>query len=272
MGEMSLPAPATAAPSITARLPLYLYGRRATRVQRDGPALLVRRATLSDARYPLARLSRIISRQSVEWSASALSACMEARIPIVFLDGRHQPVGYLFPPIHAPSRLDAVLKEFLDFPDWPDRYADWLRAERMRILRDWRARRNGEGRPVNETQYRELVQCHVYQSDPAPPESAGAWIHAGALTAWALRCLQDAGLAPTYWGHDGEPLHLASDLARLLDLALTLELHGLGESVHGGEDALLRVLHAFGQHIREQCLRILGRLHRNIRERLELWR
>jgi hypothetical protein len=59
------------------RLPLYLYGRNATQVSADRPALLVRMAHQATMRYPYTRLARIISGPTVEWQARALAACRQ---------------------------------------------------------------------------------------------------------------------------------------------------------------------------------------------------
>ena len=75
-----------------------------------------------------------------------------------------------------------------------------------------------------------------------------------------------------YWGGHGEPLELAADLARLLGLALHLEMHGMGASLQGDNAALLRVLHSFGVRLSEHLSHLLGSLHRRFKTQLETWR
>lgn len=264
-------APATASEPAR-RLPLYLYGRNKTRVGVDGPALLVQRANKSPARYPLARLSRVISGASVEWTAAALALCLEHELPIVFLDRAGEPAGYLHPVQAKPSRLDALIRELLARPDGMTQYAQWLRAERMRVLRLWRQVQEAAGGSVASEDYRELARRHVYAGEPALLGLAGERLYQSAVHAYALEQVQRAGLRVIYWAHDGLPLLLAADLAGLLALALMLELRGLGGAVQGDDAALLRVLHSYGRSLAERCERIFASLHRRLSELLDEWR
>lgn len=251
------------------RLPLYLYGRVATQVAIDGPALKVLRHDKADNRYPLSRLSRIISGISVQWQAQALAACLENRIPIVFLDRAGQPTGYLHSVQHNPSPLDALIDELLDRPDGLAQYALWLRSERMRTLWAWRQASLAAGREIDPQQYRELMRLHVYLGQT--PQTTGAHIYDSAIYAYALRQVHDAGARQVYWGLGGAPLELANDLANLLQLALALELQGLGAGMRGEDAALLEVLHTYGPMFAERCQTALARLHRRLRELLEEW-
>jgi len=256
----------------TPRLPLYLYGKSPTRVGADGPALLVRSADKAPLRYPFARLARVIAGPRVEWQASALAACRREGLPIVFLDAVGAPTGYLLPVQGKPSRLDAVIEEILDRADWPLHYGNWLRARRMKLLLDWRRARRAAGRDIEEQDLLELIRRHVYRPEAerfAFPQQA---VQAGALTAYALQTLHRAGLKPRYWGIDGKPLEVADDLARLLGLAMHLEMHGLGAMLHGNDAALLHVLHSFGARIEGLLAQTLGSLHRRLRTLLEEWR
>jgi len=264
--------PAAAAGEPGRRLPLYLYGRAATQVGVDGPALLVRRADKAPARYPFSRLARVVSGAGVEWTARALAACIEHDLPIVFLDRAGQPAGYLHAAQTKPSRLDDLLTELLDRPDGLDRYALWLRHERMHVLRAWRAERTAVGADVGEDEYRELVRRHVYREETGPLGLAGEHLYLGAVSAYAIDQIQRAGIRPLYWGLHGQPLRLADDLADLLALDLSLRLRGLGEAARGDDAALLTVLHAYGQGLTERCRCTLGRLHRHLSETLDEWR
>lgn len=266
------PATSAATGEPARRLPLYLYGRVATQVGADGPALLVRRAGKAPARYPLNRLSRIISGARVEWSARALSACLDNDLPIVFLDHAGQPAGYLHAAQTKPSRLDDLLMELLDRPDGLGRYTLWLRHERKRVLHAWRSGRAAAGADIGEDEYRELVRRHVYRDEDGPLGLAGEHLYRGALSAYAIDQIQRAGARPIYWGQHGQPLRLADDLAELLALDLSLQLRGLGRAAQGDDAALLTLLHAFGESLAECCRRTLGRLHRHIKETLDEWR
>jgi len=260
----------SAAPS--QRLPLYLYGQSPTQVSANGPALLVRIPQKAPLRYPLSRLARVIAGPRVEWQASALAACQHEGLPIVFLDGAGEPTGYLQPVQGKPSRLDSVIEEMLDRADWPMHYSHWLRAERMERVQDWHRERLAAGKEVIEDDFRELIRQHVYRPESENLALPQASPQAGALTAYTLQTLHQAGVKPRYWGQHGDPLELAADLSHLLGLALHLEMHGLGAGLHGDNAALLRVLHSFGPRINQLLSHLLGSLHRRLKSLLEEWR
>ncbi len=266
------PRPAVQAEAVTARrLPLYLYGRNPTQVDLDGPALRVRRKDKADNRYPLARVSRILSGMAVEWHSRALKACLEAQIPIIFLDKTGEPQGHLQPALRKPSRLDTLLEELLDRPDGHAQYALWLRAERMRTLLVWHRTSIAQGREPDPQAYRELARRYVYQGEDPSLGLAGNHIYNSALYALALQHIHRAGTRAIHWGQDGVPLHLANDLSALLRLALALELQGLGQAAQVQDAALLTVLHAFGPTLNQRSQEILGRLVRRLTQLLEEW-
>ncbi|MDP2834114.1 MAG: CRISPR-associated endonuclease Cas1 [Pseudomonadota bacterium] len=265
-------AVATKVGAASPRLPLYLYGQSPTQVSANGPALLVRITQKAPLRYPFARLARVIAGPRVEWQASALSACQHEGLPIVFLDGAGEPTGYLQPVQGKPSRLDSVIEEMLDRADWPMHYSHWLRAERMDRVQGWHRARLAAGREVDEDDFRELIRQHVYRPESESFLFTQSSPQAGALTAYSLQALHQAGLKTRYWGSHGDPLELAGDLTRLLSLALHLEMHGLGAGLHGDNAALLRVLHSFGPHIDQLLPHLLGSLHRRLKSLLEEWR
>lgn len=261
-----------AATAASRRLPLYLYGRKPTQVEEDGPALLVRVADQAPARYPFTRIARVIAGARVEWRAAALAACQRESLPIVFLDAAGEPTGYLQPALEKPSRLDAVIEEMLDRADWAMHYQHWLRSRRMRLLGEWLDARQAEGREIAQQRIRELIRQHVYQADRERFDFAPGSPQAAALTALTLQTLQHAGAKARYWGAHGGLLDLAGDLAHLLGLALHLEMHGLGSGAHGEDAALLRVLHSFGPRLAKLVPSLLGNLHRRFKSQLEEWR
>ena len=264
------PAPATVSEPAR-RLPLYLYGRSKTQVAVDGPALLVRRAGKSPARYPLVRVARVISGAGVEWTAAALAKCLENELPIVFLDHAGEPAGYLHPVQIKPSRLDALIRELLARPDGLAQYTQWLRAERMRTLEAWRQAKETAGGTVATEDYRDLTRRHVYAGESALFGLSGGRLYQSAVHAYALEKVQRAGLCAVYWAQHGQPLPLAADLAGLLALALMLELRGLGSAVQGDDAALLSVLHTYGRSLAQHCQRVFASLHRRLSELLDEW-
>ena len=264
------PAPTTEAEPVR-RLPLYLYGRSKTTVGVDGPALLVRRAGKAPARYPLARVSRVISGAGVEWTAAALATCLAHELPIVFLDGAGEPAGYLHPVQAKRSVLDALIRELLDRPDGMEKYSVWLRNERMRTLYAWCRARQAAGEAIVQQDYRELARRYVYAGEHALCGLAGGRLYESAAHAYALEQIQRAGLCVVYWAQHGQPLRLAADLADILSFALMLELRGLASAVQGDDAALLRVLHTYGRSLGERCEQVFAHLHRFLSELLDEW-
>lgn len=250
-------------------LPLYLTGGSTRRVERDGPALLVRRLGAASSRYPLARISRIISAAHVQWDPPALAACLEQGLPVVFLDGRGEVAGYLHPVHVRPSSADRLVYELLDRPDGLDRYTTWLRGERGRVMNAWRKR---PGSALDETDYRELVRRYVYLGEDPLAAIPGAGLLRGALLAQVTGRLRQAGLQPRYWGLRGQPLNLALDVTSLLALELGLTTGGLAGRMRGDDSALLTLWHVAARGSDLRIADLTGRLHRFLEEVLGEWR
>jgi CRISPR associated protein, Cas1 family len=263
---------ASEAQAIAAR-PLYLMSPGGCVVDIDGPALKVRRKQRPDVRYPLSRISRIVSAASVEWKAKALVACLGMRIPVVLLNTTGALVGYVQPVSCVRSSLDAILSEFLDRADWRGHHGNWLRAERMRAVRYWAWSRKVSENPVDEPSFREAVRRFVYTPEGSSEGSvASAGIYRAALMALACEKLSQAGACSTYVGINGTELHLARDLCDLLEIALALELSGMGSHARMSVREHVLVVEAFTDQLEHRCSQILGRLHRHARELLREWR
>ncbi len=65
--------------------PLYIDGASGCRVVLDEPALRVSVADKADQLFPMSRVSRVVCKGLVEWSVSALLACADAGISVLFL-------------------------------------------------------------------------------------------------------------------------------------------------------------------------------------------
>ncbi|MFQ5660359.1 MAG: CRISPR-associated endonuclease Cas1 [Gammaproteobacteria bacterium] len=109
---------------------LYLDGHRRLRVLLDGPALRIRRDDSADHLFPLRHLVQVVTCGPVEWSISALLACAEASVPVIFFRAngclRARVLGE-----QACDRLldlDLALSALLDQPSGPDRYNEWIQA------------------------------------------------------------------------------------------------------------------------------------------------
>lgn len=264
-------APGAHAVQAEARRPLFIGRGVRARVDLDGPALLVRAARRCERRYPLYRISRVIAGSGVDWSAEALRACLQCAIPIVILAQDGAPLGLLHPARAGGARLAEALEEMLDRPDWRERYDNWLRAARMRVLMDWRASREAEGAAVDRAELRELVRRHVY-SPAAQPDGAIGGICRGALYALAAESVCRWGLKPVFVATGGEPLQLLSDLVALLELRLRLEINPSMEGVLEREAVALRVLHALSEKLQALADRAIASLACRVRQVLAEWR
>lgn len=251
----------------TPRLPLYLRGQDRTAVDAEGPALAVRRTGKSLTRYPIVRIARIIAGRNVQWSGGALHLCMQEEIPIVLIDGTGTPTGYIQPALIHPSHMDGLLRQWVDLPDWPESLDNWLRAQRMHLVKTWCANRVRNDHEITEEAFRELVRRHVQQ----PVGRTGDELTRAALAAYAGQKLQEAGIAPRYWGHGGGTLDLRAALITLLEISLALEFASLGHAAQTDAAVRLRILHAFGKTLNDSVLQILGSLHQHIRGQLEEW-
>jgi len=256
------------------RKPLYLGVRVRGRVDVEGLAFRVRSATRADARFPFARVSRIISGTGVDWSAEALHACFERGIPVIVVDRCGTPVGFFMPALAQPSSFAEAVAEFLDRPDWAEIYGCWLRATRMRILAAWRGERQARGEPVDGREFRELVRAHVYRTTSAPsdPFDESAGICRGALHAIAAQALLRWRLKAVFWTTGGGRLDLLADLTSLLALRLQLEASARMRAGLETEAAALRALEALAGKLHEEAERTLCGLARRVRELLAEWR
>jgi hypothetical protein len=66
--------------------PLYINGKTGCRVVLDEPTLRVVMPDKADQLFPLSRISRIICQGVVDWSMSAMLACADTGIHIIFLE------------------------------------------------------------------------------------------------------------------------------------------------------------------------------------------
>ena len=66
--------------------PLYIDGAPGCRVVLDEPALRVSVTDKADQLFPMSRVSRVVCKGFVDWSISALLACADAGISVLFLE------------------------------------------------------------------------------------------------------------------------------------------------------------------------------------------
>jgi hypothetical protein len=251
---------------------LFLGPAVRARVDLDGPALRMRAVGKAETRFPLYRISRIVASAHVSWSSDALRACLEGAIPIVVMSKDGSPLGSIQPARPRRSPLADALEELLDWPDWRDVHACWLRAARMRILADWRRARQHEGAALDPHAYRELVRTEVYGGGTGCPNQDMTGLWRSALYALAASTTRRWGVPPLLWGSGGEALDLRRDLAALLELRLRLEVRREAEAALKGEATMLLVLHAMMEKLESEAARAMQSLARRVNQVLTEWR
>jgi hypothetical protein len=254
---------AQAQPAAVSRRPLFLRPAGGARVDADGPALRVRAERRADARFPLDRVSRIVAGTRVNFTAEALSACLERAIPIVIVNADGTPLGSIAPARAAPLPLARAL---LDWPDWRDIYGCWLRAARMRVLADWRLAREAQGAMPDPRAYQELVKKHLYPAAAASAKPAMTGLWRGAVYALAAEATVRWGVPGVMWGEGGDALDLQRDLAQLMELRLRLEVREEAEGSLKGEAAMLLVFHAMTKKLEAEAARAMRSLARRVKE------
>lgn len=116
--------------------PLYLNAPEVRRVSLEGPALKVVCRNVADQYFPLARLSRVISRGPVSWSSAALLECLRHGVPVTLLDHDGQLLGMCFGAWRQDSGFSALLDAFFTLEDGPQRLIDWFCSQsRKRLLK-----------------------------------------------------------------------------------------------------------------------------------------
>lgn len=193
---------------------LYLAAADPLRVTSTGEALVVTRSDGRVQRVPIARVLRVVCTSSTDWSGAALCLCQQRGVPITWLDARGEAQGDLWP--RRPRRTD--LADALDAlatesPEWSHAYSNWLRHQRLLVLRRWQAERAQGGQPVGEAEWQAAKRRYVYLDEI--PEHLPPLLHGMAAGLVAAR-LSECGVQPHYWCAVGEPIALATDITRLV--------------------------------------------------------
>lgn len=222
---MTPPATATAGfASVTtapSRKPLYLATSSPVRIAAQAESLLVQGAGMSNRRFPLARIDRIVCNSHADWSGEALALCMASGVTVTWISPLGDVLGQCVPQLGAALSAAARLESFVEHPDWAGRYQNWLRGRRMRVLIDWAAARCAEGLYPAVAEWEQRKREYVYRGriNAIFQAEVKGWCHA-----WVVSRLRKAGLPTRFWGYDASPLELADDLAGLI--WAEINLHG----------------------------------------------
>lgn len=189
---------------------LYLGARDKKSVTCTDAALVVRNEKRQTLRYPLQRISRVVSSTVADWSGQALALCLQNGIGITWMDGRGNAVGTCYPQKRQHPSFAAAVEMLTETPEGLARYHNWLRARRMEVLMRW-------GKSA-------LDAIPLAQWEATKRE----WVYGrrfvvhlplallGHCQAWVGAQLAEHGLQPQLWGPDAQPVDLDHDICELL--------------------------------------------------------
>lgn len=250
-----------------ARKPLYLATRNPVHIDAGATWLVLRRPDAATVRYPLARISRIVCNHNAHWSGAALALCLKHHVPIAWIDGRGRSLGSALPRLGVCNPLDTAIADYVELPDWSERFDNWLARRRLEVLTTCADRALRESRAVDAAAFAELKRQYVHNRQHPigfSPEGEG-WCHALVVSR-----LHEQGLHARYWGYDGHPLELADELSALLWAELNIECGTIPAAAEGGRTLML--LFESWVHGREgRLLAHVADLRRHIARELEAW-
>lgn len=192
---------------------LYLGARSQKHIGCTEEALVVRNAEQQTLRYPLARVSRIVSSPQNDWSGAALELCMRHGVSITWLNARGDALGSCRPHTASTPRAAVALEAMLETPEGYERYLAWQRQRRMNILERWA---ETQGTRITPWQWETTKRTWVYGGN-IPSVHLPAQFR-GLCHAYCVYMLGQHRLSEAWWGPKAEPI--------LLDVALTSLLWG----------------------------------------------
>lgn len=247
-------------------LPLYLLSLQRCTISAlpapSGGALLVQRSSAAGSRFPLARISRIVSSVEHDWRGNAIALCFQGNVPVVFLQHGSKVAGSMCSFCRRPSKFSALLEEWLGTPAWRPLYTNWLRSERNRALL---GHHESEGVSSSGPSLSQVRQKFVYQEQDS--DVPALW--QAATLALVLRFLGRAGLAASYAACDGSSMELASDCERFLLFFLRPSLEGILRGASDKDSILLHGFEAGSTALVRHLEAALGRLHRLVAQEVD---
>lgn len=191
--------------------PLYLgHTGGPKRVAHTTEALVVFNNQGQTLRYPLARISRVVSSPAVDWAGGALALCLKHGITITWADTKGQPLGSASPTRPRLTPPATALALLLEHASGPTHYTNWLRSRRMAVLAHWG---HTSSSPISPAQWEQTKREWVYlnQFSTHLPAAMQAHCHA-----WVVAQLHSSQLPTELQDTHAAPVPLAHDLTRLL--------------------------------------------------------
>jgi CRISPR associated protein Cas1 len=192
--------------------PLYIDGTPGCRVVLDEPALRVVVLDKADQLFPLSRISRVVCKGVVEWSMSALLACADAGINLLFLEKNGEVRARWLGRGGDRQSLTQRLVDLLTRADGLQRYENWHLSMEKLAARSF-ARRMGfvEWREVPVNELRQRLALSLSKEAQYRTNLLCALLH-GELLIW----LPDCGFCSDDEALLTSDLDLAADLSKLL--------------------------------------------------------
>jgi len=212
---------------------LYLGARERKQVTCTGHALVVRNESRQTLRYPLERVSRVVSSTVTDWSGDALALCLRNGIGITWVDGQGNALGTCYPQQRRHPELATAVELLTETTDGLARYYNWLRARRMAVLKHWGSTQADRISPALwEATKREWVYGGRFTAHlPLALQ--------GHCRAWTGAQLAAHGLQPHLWGPDAQPIDLDRDLSELLWADMNLSAGSLVDTSRPDESATI---------------------------------
>ena len=240
--------------------PLYIDGVPGCRVVLDEPALRIVVPDKADQLFPLSRISRIVCKGVVEWSMSAMLACTDAGINLIFLYKNGDVRARWLSVGTTRQSLSQRLIDLLARADGLERYENWYLSMYKLAVRSC-------ARKLNFDNWREIPIKEMEQFVMSNLSVAGKYqvkLMLGIVHSELLVLLTDSD-----FGCDDEAI-----LSEQLDLAADILLYGtevvpVGEDqkqhVELARDLAKRFNHKFGEtfivpkaFIKEEGMRVMG--------------
>lgn len=192
--------------------PLYIDGAPGCRVVLDEPALRVMVPDKADQLFPLSRISRVVCNGVVEWSMSALLACADAGINVLFLRKNGEVRARWLGRGGERQSPAQRLVDLLARADGRQRYENWYLSVEKLAARSF-ARRMGlkDWREVSVNELRRRLSLSLSEQGRHRANLLRGFLH-GELLVWLPECGFSSDDEALLSGN----LDLASDLSGIL--------------------------------------------------------
>lgn len=192
--------------------PLYIDGSPGCRVVFDEPALRVVVPDKADQLFPLSRVSRVVCKGVVEWSMSALLACADTGINLLFLHKNGEVRARWLGSGNERQALTQRLVDLLARADGLSCYENWYLSMQKLAARSF-ARRMGivEWREVSIHELRQMLSLGL-----STEGQYRANLLQGLIQSEVLNLLAECGFCSVDEALLSSNLDLALDLSKLL--------------------------------------------------------